>query len=167
MMFGMSLFDLHHTVFQKILCGLSLNEIEREVPFFLKEFLETSLYLPATRALEAAKEEGHFTAILSNSPNFLVAPIAEFFRVDDWQATEYGVDKDGRLCKIANLMEATNKASFVVEMAKRLGIGKDAITVYTDSYHDLPLLLEAGSVVAVNPDRKLRRLATQHRWSVI
>lgn len=38
---------------------------------------------------------------------------------------------------------------------------------YTDSYSDLPMLLVCGNPVAVNPDRKLQKLAKKQRWRVL
>jgi phosphoserine phosphatase len=38
---------------------------------------------------------------------------------------------------------------------------------FTDSVHDLPLLLEVGRPVAVNPDRGLRREAKSRGWEIL
>ncbi len=164
---GLSLIQLHQAVFEKILKGFSLEILEKHVPCFLEEFLEKDLYLPAYAELKKAKAEGQRTGILSNSPAFLVSPIAQFFGVDFWKATEYGVDKDKCLCNIAILMEGGAKAAAAEEMQIALGIAKEDMTGYTDSHADLPLLKACGNRVAVNPDRKLKRLALKQKWRVI
>lgn len=38
---------------------------------------------------------------------------------------------------------------------------------YADAIYDLPLLSKVTQVIAVTPDRALRKLAMQHRWQVI
>jgi phosphoserine phosphatase len=38
---------------------------------------------------------------------------------------------------------------------------------YTDSISDLPLLERVAHPVAVNPDRKLKRLARQRGWATL
>lgn len=164
---NMSLIELHEKVFQRLLFGFSLEELERHVGTFVAKFVPKAIYPPAYAALRHAQHLGHKTVILSNSPHFLVGPISRYFEVDDWRATVYGVDKDKTLCNIENLMEGTNKAQYLVEARKHLKIDKKNVTVYTDSHHDLPLLLEAGIPVVVNPDKKLRKVAKQNNWSVI
>jgi phosphoserine phosphatase len=38
---------------------------------------------------------------------------------------------------------------------------------YSDSFSDLPMLEVVGSPAAVNPDRRLRRVATERGWPVL
>ena len=38
---------------------------------------------------------------------------------------------------------------------------------YTDSYSDLPMLLEVGNPRVVNPDPKLKRYSKRKNWSVL
>lgn len=163
----LTLEEFHHKVFNGILQGMSLISFKKKVPDFLESFLSSSLYLPAVSELFSAQKRGDYTVILSNSPDFLVEHLAHFFQVDEWASTKYLVDKDFRLCKIAKLMEGRNKASYVSELKRRFQIPKENIAVYSDSYHDLPFLLEAGCPVAVNPDRKLLKVARLRKWSVI
>ena len=163
----LSLREFHESLFRGVLQGAVLEEIEAHVEGFLERCLPRRVYYPAYSALRLAQHLGHHTAILSNAPQFLVRPFARYFGVDFGQGTEYEVDKDGCLCNIANLMEGTAKARCLVEMREGLKISRENTIAYTDSYHDLPLLLEAGQPCVVNPDTKLLRLAKHHRWSVI
>jgi phosphoserine phosphatase len=52
-------------------------------------------------------------------------------------------------------------------MGKDLGINKEEMTAYTDSYLDLPLLKAVGHVIAVNPDNALRRLSKKQGWEIL
>lgn len=165
--FDVILGEFHESVFRGILKGAALEEIESHIEGFLTRFLPHNIYYPAYSALRLAQHLGHHTVILSNAPQFLVRPFAEYFGVDIWRGTEYEVDKDGRLCNIANLMEGTNKAQCLAKMRGDLQISRENTLAYTDSYHDLPLLLEAGRPCVVNPDTKLLRLAKHHQWSMI
>lgn len=165
--FSLSLAEFHHKILGGVLLGISLDELEFHLEGFLKEFLPQHIYYPTFSVLRLAQHLGHRTVILSNSPDFIVRPFAEYFEVDLWQATEYKVDKEGRLCKIANLMEGGQKAQSLVKIREEFKIAKENTSAYTDSHHDLPLLLEAGKPCAVNPDPKLLDLAKQRQWRVI
>ena len=59
------------------------------------------------------------------------------------------------------------KADAVRELAAREGIDLAASTAYSDSAADLPFLEAVGKPVAVNPDRRLRRIARERAWPVL
>ena len=52
-------------------------------------------------------------------------------------------------------------------MAAREGFELAACSAYSDSHTDLPFLEAVGHPFAVNPDRKLRRLAEGRGWPVL
>lgn len=165
--FGMSLSDLHNHVFEHLLRGKSLEQLKENVAPFLQDYLFSQIYPPVLAELRLAQHLGYYTLILSNSPSFLVEKIALLLGVNEWRATQYAVDKEQKLCHITSIMQGEEKASCVQEIAGRLSIGKEQITAYSDSFLDLPLLLSAGTPIAVNPDRKLRRFSEQNKWLIL
>jgi len=60
-------------------------------------------------------------------------------------------------------LHAENKARCIRE----LGYDLAASTAYSDSHTDLPFLEAVGHPVAVNPDRRLRRIASARGWPVL
>jgi phosphoserine phosphatase len=54
-----------------------------------------------------------------------------------------------------------------VAYARGRGVSLADCAFYSDSIHDLPLLLEVGEPVAVAPDRRLRREAEARGWSIL
>lgn len=141
--------------------------LTRHAEEFVDSRLEKLLYFPAWEKLKKAQHEGHFTCIVSNSPSFLVRIIAKRFQVDAWEASEYLVDKDQRLCQIQKILQGVEKACYVEEVIKRLGVNKEKVTGYSDSYLDLPFLCSVGKAVVVNPDRKLKQVAERLKWEKI
>ncbi|MGH3051065.1 MAG: HAD family hydrolase, partial [Gaiellaceae bacterium] len=59
------------------------------------------------------------------------------------------------------------KAQALRELAVAEGIDLAASTAYSDSHTDLPFLEAVGHPVAVNSDRKLRRIARDRGWPSI
>ncbi|MEI8328453.1 MAG: HAD-IB family hydrolase [Chlamydiia bacterium] len=164
---GLSLTELHEKTFKSVLKGMSLNTISMYVKEFVDHWLIDALYIPAICELRRAQHLGYYTLILSNSPSFLVKVIAERLNVTDWKGTEYEVDKDGKLCHIAHVLNGKEKASQVRTVIQKLGLTKNNVTAYSDSVSDLPLLESAGQAVVVNPDRKLKRISQAHNWPKI
>lgn len=162
--FGLTLTQLHEKTFRKFLKGVNLHEIVSYVKEFVDQWLSSALYMPAIAELRRAQHLGHYTMILSNSPSFLVRAIAERLSVCDWRATEYEVDKEGRLCHIAHILNGWDKAGCVRQIIEKLGLTKRNVIAYSDSFWDLPLLESAGQAVVVNPDRKLLRISQKLNW---
>lgn len=166
-LFHFSPAKLHERVFARFLKGLSLERLKRHVEPFLNRNLRSILYAPVFRRLRLAQHLGHYTLLLSSSPSFLVEKIASFLSVSHWEATHYAVDKDQKLCHISSIMQGEEKAAYVRRVARDLGVQAAEITAYSDSTWDLPLLLEAGTVIAVQPDRKLLTVAKEHKWEIL
>jgi HAD superfamily hydrolase (TIGR01490 family) len=59
------------------------------------------------------------------------------------------------------------KAEAIRELAAREGIDLGASYAYSDSESDLPMLRAVGNPVAVNPDRRLERVARQEGWRIM
>jgi len=164
---GMSLADLHHSVFNRILRGKPLALLEKYVDEFVQDMCSRFLYIPAVARLKRAQQLGHYTMILSTSPSFLVKRFAKVLGVNAYFATEYDVDAERKFNKIKRIFEGKDKAAQLMQMAKKLGVFIEEITAYTDSILDLELLQAVGNPIAVNPDKKLRAISVKNQWSII
>ena len=164
---SMSLEELHRLVFNKMLKGFSLEALEAHVEELIQQLLPDCIYEPAFKELKAAQKRGDYIVLLSSAPDFLVRAFASYFKIEHWDCTVYSVDKRKRLCDIANLMVGSKKMQSFLKLRKKLRISKDDTVVYSDSYDDLPLFLAAGEPIAVNPDRKLAKVAKKLQWRVI
>jgi len=165
--FNLSLNNLHRKVFNHSLKGLSLDILKIHIEPFLQEFLAHHLYMPAVSELRLAQQLGEHTAIFSSSPDFLVKLIAKYFQVDYWEATSYIVDKESIFTTISHILDGPQKAESLIKLVNNLKIDKSQVIAYSDSYTDLPFLLEAGSSVVVSPDKKLKAYAQAHKWKII
>ncbi len=164
---SMTLEKLHHVVFDRMLRGFSLESLEKHIDALVEKLLPGALYLPAYQELMDAQKRGDYIALISSSPDFLVRRFASYFGIDSWEGTAYDVDHELRLCNIAKLITGPQKKRSLLRLQERFGIPKKQVVVYTDSHDDIPLLLEAGEAVAVNPDRKLAKLARINKWRII
>ncbi|NGX26235.1 MAG: putative hydrolase [Chlamydiae bacterium] len=164
---GMTLADLHHNAFNKLLRGKPLEMLEKYVDKFVPEYMEKALYMPAVLRLRRAQQQGHYTMILSNSPSFLVKRFAKILGVNAYHATEYAIDENHCFQKIKKILDGKDKAKIIRNMAKKMGIFFEKITTHSDSKDDLEFLKEAGNPIAVNPDKKLRAISVKNEWRII
>lgn len=164
---GMSLQRLHVKSFEHLFKGCHLSNICQHVDRFLAQNLESMLYAPAVERLKSAQIRGDTVLILSSSPDFLVGEIARRLQVENWRATTYQIDSDERFISISHVMEGEDKAQYVKELADQQQLPFSAITVYSDSYLDLPVLKMAGQAIGVLPDSYLKRICLKNGWEIL
>ena len=163
----LTLSELHHKIFSSCLRGLSLTALEDQVEGFIEKVISKKLYFPAYESLKRAQHLGHFTALLSNSPSFLVKPLSRFFGFTLYAASEYSVTDSNHLHEISSIMDGEKKAKVLQELMRQLKIEKNEVTVYSDSHWDIPFLCAAGHPIAVKPNKKLRKVAQKNRWKIL
>ncbi len=126
---------------------------------------------PAGKAkIEWHKSQGHRVVIISASIEEIVKPVAEYLGLgQDYLCTRLAVQNDhytgeldGPLCYGLGKVYWARKWATDRNLAFPQAIGY----VYTDSSSDLPLLEMATHPVAVNPSRKLVRIATARGWTI-
>jgi HAD superfamily hydrolase (TIGR01490 family) len=140
-----------------------LSEIVSEAwPTVLKPLV----YRDAVELADAYKSDGR--------PVFLVSAALE--EIGDCVARELGFDgalgsraetRDGRFTgRVERRLLGQAKADAVVAFAGSERLDLAASVAYSDSHTDLPFLEAVGSAVAVNPDRRLMRVAAERDWPV-
>lgn len=159
--------DMQCMIFQKLFFGRSLLEMQGLAKEFMENEFEKLLYMPAVSCLKKAQELGHYTAILSSSPSFLVEVFAKRFNVDSCSGTHYELDKKNCFWKIQHIMQGSDKAAYMAKLTERFGVPSNRTIAYSDSFLDIEFLNAAGTAVGVNPDKKLRRECVNRQWQII
>jgi HAD superfamily hydrolase (TIGR01490 family) len=109
------------------------------------------------------RERGEPVYIVSATLQEIVQAIADDLGFDGALGTVCEVVDGEYTGRAIRALHAENKARCVRE----LGYDLTASTAYSDSHTDLPLLEAVGHPVAVNPDRRLRRIAAGRGWPVL
>ncbi|MGH8977389.1 MAG: HAD family hydrolase [Acidimicrobiia bacterium] len=142
-----------------------VNELVRET---LDQVITPVIYAEALELIEAHKQAGRKTVIISSSPIETVQAIGEHLGVDDVIATRARIDADGKYTgELDFYAYGPHKADAIREMAVREGIDLARSHAYSDSITDLPMLELVGNPVAVNPDRELARIARDREWETL
>ena len=145
--------------------GRSRAELEALAEEFAEAEVREGFRARAHEVLEAHREAGDTLMIASAAVDVLVRPIARRLGVLDWVATDMAWSEEGRLldhfasqnCYGAEKMRRVSQ--FYRDSGGELKQGDTFVTMYSDSSADIDLLTFADDGVAVNPGRKLRRLA--------
>jgi len=59
------------------------------------------------------------------------------------------------------------KQAAVIRYAREHNVDTARSKAYSDSFSDLPMLESVGLPAAVNPDRRLRRIARERNWPIL
>lgn len=115
--------------------------------------------------IEEHRAAGRPVVLATTSPFDLVEPLARAMGMDDVIATRYGTEAgayDGTIA--GEFVWGPGKLAAVREWAGRHDVDLTASYAYSDSVFDAPLLGAVGNPVVVNPDPRMRLLATVRRW---
>jgi HAD superfamily hydrolase (TIGR01490 family) len=141
-----------------------VEDIAREA---LASVIDPYIYLEAMDLMELHRARGRAVFIVSSSPEEVVRPLAERLGPVEVIATRTAVDEHGHYTgEMEFYCAGENKAVAIREVAERRGIELADSYAYSDSISDLPMLDAVGHPVAVNPDRDLRKVATERGWQV-
>jgi HAD superfamily hydrolase (TIGR01490 family) len=142
----------------------TVHEIVRET---LHEIVDPLVYGEAVDLIEEHRRAGREVVIVSSSGADVVEPIGEMLGADRVIGTRM-VTEDGRYTgEIEFYAYGEGKAVAVREVAEAGGYDLADCYAYSDSITDLPMLSVVGRPTAVNPDRALRRAATERGWPVL
>ncbi len=151
----------------KTLCtGWPVDQVNAIVAETLHELIHPMVYAEAVQLFDEHHAAGRDVVIVSSSGEEVVGPIGAMLGVDRVVATRMVV-ADGRYTgEIAFYAYGEHKAEAVRGLADEHGYDLTDCYAYSDSWTDRPMLEAVGHPVAVNPDRALRRHATEVGWPV-
>lgn len=166
---------LHKTIFHLIFKGKERSVVERVVAEMFDSMDTSDLLMRPEVLTEIRKYKENETsshiveiALLSTSPDFLVAYFAKAISASWWVGTEYRVDSAGIFSSISTIVTGRKKAELLRLWKKNHeGDGSVEIIAYSDSARDLPMLSEASKSICVHPTLLLRVIAWIKKWQVL
>lgn len=149
--------------------GASEDEAWRMTGEWFNASLKNYIADKARERVAWHQAQGHQVAIISAATPYVVRHVAGVLGLDGaYLATRLEV-VEGRFT--GNVVEpacyGAGKRILAEVYAFEHGIDLGQSYFYSDSHQDLPLLLAVGHPVAVNPNRKLARIAQERGWPVV
>lgn len=148
--------------------GVTMQEIDAWRNGPARGFWKRNVFSQAVREVERLKQEGRLVVILSGGLHPLLQPLAQHLGVDAFYASQPEIVNGvltGKL--VGDPLVNGYKAVAVKDAARFLNLNLQDTYAYADSYSDRFFLEAAGKPVAVNPSRRLRKLAAQRSWPIL
>jgi HAD superfamily hydrolase (TIGR01490 family) len=148
--------------------GREAGEIERVSLQSFEERLRGDIFVQALDLIRGLKSRGRHIVLATSSLDIVTRPLADFLGVTEMIATR--LEFKGGICTgrfLSPPLIGAEKRRRVVEYIESQGGILESCSFYSDSAHDLPLLEAVGRPIAVNPDRRLRRIAKKRSWKIM
>ncbi|MDP2370374.1 HAD family hydrolase [Rhodoferax sp.] len=142
---------------------------------FMREVVLPVITQQARALVEQHRQAGDALVIVTATNEFVTAPIAKAFGVDELIAVELERDVPGdgagwitgRIKGVPS--ERRGKVTRVAQWLASRGLNWSDVqtTFYTDSINDLSLMESVTDPVATNPDDRLRAVAMERGWRIL
>src|SRR5687768_882004 len=164
--------QVSRVAFNRILFSGYKGEYQDRLVEFAEEHfdqvLKPNIFPGAYELIETGKRKGLRQVIVSGSLDFMVAPLARHLGIDDLITNKLEFKNGVATGKLVKpIVAGAHKARFIQEYAKKHDLDLLESYGFSDSYSDYSMLAVVGRPAAVNPDRKLRRAATELRWPIL
>jgi HAD superfamily hydrolase (TIGR01490 family) len=150
-----------------ILRGFTPEAMRALVAEAMDPVLRPLVYREALVLAKRHHERGEPVYIVSSTLQEIVDALADELGFDGAIGTVCEVQDGGYTGRPVRSPHGEKKAQAVRELAEREGLDLAASTAYSDSHTDLPFLELVGRAVAVNPDRRLARIAAERGWTTL
>lgn len=147
--------------------GWDADQVRTIVEEALHDIVNPLVFAEATELINDHLREGHDVVVVSASGEEIVAPIAAMLGATHSVGSRMVLARGKYTGEIDFYCYGENKAATIHDLAARHGYDLSACHAYTDSITDLPMLEAVGHPSVVNPNRALRRLATQRGWPIL
>ena len=147
--------------------GLEQKQIHKIAYRCFVDMLRASIAPHISELIHFHRAEGRTVVLMSGSLSFLVQPFHEHFQTDMMVAHELEV-VDGKFTgqRVGLHPFAENKAKLAQHLATEHGFDLSCSYAYGNHHTDAHKLKLFGHPIAVNPDRKLRQIATEKGWLI-
>lgn len=151
----------------KAAAGLSEAEFWMVIDGWFREMAIHSISKVGAQKVRWHRRQGHIPVICSGGSQFSVRPIAAHLEIEHMIHTEW-IMQDGCLTGALRLpiAYAEGKVYWMRRWAEEHDVELTQSFFYSDSISDRPLLEVVGHPIAVNPDKRLRKLAHLRGWEI-
>jgi phosphoserine phosphatase len=144
-----------------------VDQVRQIVAETLHELINPYVYAEAAVLIAEHQAAGRDVVLVSASGEEMVRPIGELLGVTDVIATRMTIE-DGRYTGEVEFYAAgPAKVQAVRTLAEQRGYDLTESYAYSDSVSDVPMLECVGHPTVVNPDRGLRKIATERAWPML
>lgn len=148
--------------------GMSEDRLYTLAEEAFETVLKPNLFPGARDLIRSCRDKGHDVVLVSGALDFLMQILADHLGATSVIANKLEMKDRYATGKLMRpVVAGPEKARLIRDHAHEKGHDLDECFAYSDSYSDVPMLSIVGYPAAVNPDRKLRLLASTYHWPIL
>jgi HAD superfamily hydrolase (TIGR01490 family) len=148
--------------------GVSEDRAEVLSEEVFDEVLRPNFFPFARDLVDQAHRAGHRVVLISGALDCVLRHVGDYLGADDIIGNKLEMKDRVATGKIAQpVVAGPTKARLIRDHARLHGYDLDDCYGFSDSYSDVPMLSVVGHPAAVNPDKKLARLAKAYDWPIL
>jgi HAD superfamily hydrolase (TIGR01490 family) len=149
-----------------------MAEAEAARDAFMRQIIAPALHPAAQALVQRHREAGDLLVVVTATNEFITRPIASAFGVEHLIALQLARDATGRVTGAIRGVPSyrDGKVARVHDWLHEMGHtwqAFEAISFYSDSTNDLPLLERVSDPVATNPSPALEAIAHERGWRIL
>lgn len=159
---------LFNEVFYREYRGLSEDWLRKEAERLFENEIRPKVFPGAEACLDADRRGGYRLVLVSGGLDFAIAPAVRYFGFDDVIANRLVYENGIAMGQVAPpLLAEETKVEAIQSYCRQYNVETARSKAYSDSLSDLPMLEAVGIPAAVNPERRLRRVAVERGWPIL
>lgn len=159
---------LFNQVFYREYRGMEEDWLGQQAEKMFERDIAPKIYSGAKSLLEADRKAGFRLVLVSGGLDFGLAPAVRHFGFDDVICNRLVYQQGVATGEIAPpLLAEQEKLAAIKRFCREYNVDTARSKAYSDSFSDIPMLEAVGLPAAVNPDRRLRRAASERGWPVL
>jgi len=133
-----------------------------------REEIRPSIYPGSKELVDADRSQGFRLVLVTGELDFALGEVARYFGFDTVISNALVYEKGAATGAVAPpLIAEQEKVKAIRRLCRQCDAEPAGCKAYSDSFSDTPMLESVGNPVAVNPDRRLRRIAQERGWPII
>ena len=159
---------LFNEVFYSEYRGLEKEWLQGLSERLFAEVIRPSIYPGAKPLVDSDREQGFRPVLVTGGLDFDLGPVKRYFGFDDVICNALVYKNGVATGEVAPpLLAEQEKQAALRKFCREHEADVAQSKAYSDSSSDLPMLESVGLPAAVNPDRRLRRVAVERGWPIL
>ena len=154
--------------FYSLYRGIPQRWLEETAEQVFEQEIKPKIYAGAAGLIAGDRAEGRRLVLVTGGLDFVMRPAADHLGFDDLLANRMVFENGVATGRIAEpLLAERGKVEAIESYIRVYNVEASYSKAYSDSWSDVPMLECVGLPAAVNPERKLRRLAAARGWRIV
>ncbi|MGH9431702.1 MAG: HAD family hydrolase [Terriglobia bacterium] len=159
---------LFNEVFFRAYRGMKQQWLEPMADTLFEQAIRPTIHPGSLELVERDRRQGRHLVLVSGELDIALRPVIRYFGFDELISNSL-IFEDGIATGEVKrpLVAGREKVILMADKCRTLGADTGEARAYSDSFSDVAMLEAVGHPTAVNPDRRLLRVARKRGWPVL